>query len=204
MKFMDYFKATTIEETALEYQKRGYKVVMSPIDVSYPFETGPQSYDVVATKGEHKIAIEVVAFPKLAQEVTKIAQLRQQARKEGFDEFRLVVVREPREFPVHVEGIEQELSAYLIENITDELAQLSDQVRVLTVKRVTIDSFSITVDRIRVAGDGIVTVDIYYNEDGERFWEDDSFPLYFDVELDKSLKLKHIHKMEADTWHFWN
>ena len=95
---MDYFKATTIEETALEYQKRGgyascggYKIVMSPIDVSYPFETRPQSYDVVATKGDHKIAVEVVAFPKLAQEVRKIAELRQQARKEGFDEFRLVM-----------------------------------------------------------------------------------------------------------------
>ena len=203
MKFMDYFKATTIEETALEYQKRGYKVVMSPIDVSYPFETRQQSYDVVATKGDHKIAVEVVAYPKLAQEVKKIAQLRQQAQKEGFDEFRLVVAREPHEFPVHVEGIEQELCDYLVENITDEIRELSDQVRVLNVKRVTIDSFSITVDRIRVAGDGILTVDIYYNEDGERFWEDDTFPLYFDVELDKSLKLKHLHKLKADTSHFW-
>ena len=114
-------------------------------------------------------------------------------------------MRELSQFPVHVEGIEQELSTYLIENITNELAELSDQVRVLTVKRVTIDSFSITLDRIRVAGDGIVTVDIYYNEDYDaRFWEDDNFPLYFDVELDKSLKLKHVHKMEADTWHFWH
>jgi len=96
------------------------------------------------------------------------------------------VVREPRQFPVHVEGIEQELSTYLIENITDEVAELSDQVRVKSLKRVTIDSFSINIDRIRVAGDGILTVDIYYNEDGERFWEDDTFPLYFEVELEMS------------------
>jgi len=63
MKFMDYVQATTIEKKALEYQKRGYKVVMSPIDVSYPFETRPQSYDVVATKGDHKIAFEVKSSP---------------------------------------------------------------------------------------------------------------------------------------------
>ncbi|MGB0387963.1 MAG: hypothetical protein ACPGWR_24365 [Ardenticatenaceae bacterium] len=203
MKFMDYVKATTIEETALEYQNKGYKVIVSPIDVSYSFETKPQSYDLIATKGERKIAFEVVAFPKLAQEVRKIAELRLQARSEGFDEFRVVVVREPRQYPVNIKGIEQELSHYLVENITPELAELSDQVRTKTVKRVTIDSFSITVDGIRVAGHGIVIVDIYYNEDGERFWEDDDFPLYFDVELDHRLKLKHVHKIEASTWHFW-
>jgi hypothetical protein len=61
------------------------------------------------------------------------------------------VVREPRQFPVNIKGIEQELCTYLIENITDELADRSDQVRVKSVKRVTIDSFSITVERIVVA-----------------------------------------------------
>ena len=203
MKFMDYVKATAIEEKALHYQNKGYEVVVAPIDVSYPFETKPQPYDLIAIKGDHKIAFEVVAFPKLAQEVTKIGELRYQARQEGF-EFRLVVVREPRQFPVNVQGIEQELSAYLAENITDELAKLSDAVRVKTVKKVTIDSFSITLDGIKVAGNGILIMDIYYNEDGERFWEDDDFPLYFDVELDQALKIKHVHKMEADTWHFWH
>ena len=203
MKFMDYFKAKVIEETALEYQNKGYKIVVSPIDVTAPFETKPQSYDIVAIKGKRKIAVEVIAFPKLAQEVTRIADLRQQAKQEGF-EFRLVVVREPRQFPVNVEGIEQEVCNYLAENITPELAELSDGVRVLNVERVTIDKISIAVDRIRVVGHGLVIMDIYYNEDGERFWEDDDFSLKFDVELDRTLKLKHVHKIEANTWHFWN
>ena len=84
MKFMDYVKATTIEEKALHYQDKGYDVVVSPIDVSYPFETKVQPYDLIAIKGDHKIAFEVIAFPRLAQEVIRIGELRYQAQQEGF------------------------------------------------------------------------------------------------------------------------
>jgi hypothetical protein len=203
MKFMDYVKATTIEERALEYQNKGYKVLVSPIDVSFPFETRAQSYDIVAKKDGRKTAIEVVRWPKLGQEARKIAERRRQALKEGFDEFRLVVVREPRQIPVKVEGIEQELLNYLKLNMLDELAQLSDQVRVLNVETVTIDSISITATASRVVGHGFVIVDIYYNEDGERFWEDDYFPLNFEVELDHSLHLKRVHEIVADTSSFY-
>ena len=203
MKFMDYVKAVRIEEQALEYQKRGYKVVLAPIDVSYPFETRPQSYDIVAIKDDHKLAYRVIAFPKLGREVRKIAALRQQAYSEGFDEFRLVVVREPRQFPITVQGIEEELTTYLRENMLSELVALSDEVRVKLVKKVTISSISLKPEGYRVAGDGLLIMDIYYNEEGERFWEDDDFPLDFFVTVDHQLKLKQVHEIAVDTSHFW-
>jgi hypothetical protein len=203
MKFMDYVKASTIEETALAYQKRGYDVVMSPIDVSYPFESKEQSYDIIALKGEHKIAFEVIAFAKLAKEVMRIAELRRQAKREGFDDFRLVVVREPRQIPLQIEQFEQQLATYLFENMPPEVAALSDDVRVKEVEKLTFDKISLTPSGSRVAGKGLIIIDIYYDEDGERFWEDDDFPFTFDVELDKRLKLKSVHQIEVDTRHFW-
>jgi len=202
MKFEQYVRATYIEKTAAAYQHKGYHVVISPIDVSYPFEARQQSYDIVGTKEGHKLAVEVVAWPKLAQEGKQIALLRQQAKKEGFDEFRLVVVREPRQIPVNVEGIEQELLSYLQENLLDELAKLSDGVRAIKVEKVKIDSISIKPSGIRVAGDGLVIVDIHYDLDGDRFWEDDYFPLQFDVELDHHLRLKCVHEIVVDTSSF--
>ncbi len=202
MKFEQYVRATYIEKTAAAYQAKGYHVVISPIDVSYPFEARRQSYDIVGTKEGKQIAIEVVAWPKLAQEGKQIALLRQQAKKEGFDEFRLVVVREPRQIPVNVEGIGQELLSHLQENLLDELAKLSDGVRVINVEKIKIDSISIKPSGIRAAGEGLVIVDIHYDLDGDRFWEDDYFPLQFDVELDQQLHLKCVHELVADTSSF--
>lgn len=206
MKFMDYVKATTIEEKALEYQNKGYEVVMSPIDVSFPFETRPQDYDIVATKGDYKVAIEVIARAKLGREVMRIAKLRRQAKKEGFDDFRLVVVDPPRQIPVNVEGIEPKLRQYMIENLPQELAELPnhpdvlpDGVQVLKVTSITIDSIAIQVGGMRVAGRGTVIVNIYYKQDDERFWEDDDFPFNFDVELDRQLNLTHVHDIRVNT-----
>lgn len=209
MKFMDYVKATTIEEKALEYQNKGYEVVMSPIDVSFPFETRPQDYDIVATKGDYKVAIEVIARAKLGREVMRIAKLRRQAKKEGFDDFRLVVVDPPRQIPVNVEGIEPKLRQYMIENLPQELAELPnhpdvlpDGVQVLKVTSITIDSIAIQVGGMRVAGRGTVIVNIYYKQDDERFWEDDDFPFNFDVELDRQLNLTRVHDITVNSKHF--
>ncbi len=204
MKFMDYVKATTIEEKALEYQKRGYKVVMSPIDVSFPFETRTQNYDIVATKGDYRVAIEVIARAKLGREVMRIAKLRRQAKKEGFDHFRLVVVDPPRQIPVNVEGLEQKLRQYMIENLPQELAELPndpevlpDGVQVVSVESITIDSIAIQVGGIRVAGRGTVIVDVYDKQDDEGFWEDEDLPFNFDVELDRQLNLTRVHDIRA-------
>lgn len=202
MKFEQYVKATYIEKSAAEYEEQGYKVQISPIDLSYPFETRPQSVDIVGTKDGHKLAVQVVAWAKLAQSAKKIALLRQQAYAEGFDEFRLVVARKPRQLSANVEGIEQELCTYLQENLLDELAALPQEVRVINVEKVKIDVISIRSSRIRVAGDGLLIVDIYYDLDGEQFWEDDYFALKFDVELDHQLRLKCIHQIVADTSSF--
>ena len=202
MKFEQYIKATYIEKTAAEYEEQGYKVQISPIDLSYPYETQPQSVDIVGTKDGHKLAVEVVAWAKLGQDAKKIALLRQQAYAEGFDEFQLVVVRSPRQISANVEGIEQELCTYLQENLLDELAALTQEVRVINVEKVKIDVISIDSSTIRVAGNGLLIVDIYYDLDGDRFWEDDYFALKFDVELDHELHLKSIHQLVADTSSF--
>ena len=199
MKFEQYVKATYIEKTAAEYEEQGYKVQISPIDLSYPYETRPQSVDIVGTKEGHKLAVQVVAWPKLAQHAKKIALLRQQAYAEGFDEFRLVVVREPRQIAVNVEGIEQELLTYLQKNGLNELTALPQKVRIINVERVKIDSISIRSSSIRVAGDGLLIVDMHVDLDGEQFWEDDYFSLKFDVELDHQLHLKCVHQIVANT-----
>jgi hypothetical protein len=73
------------------------------------------------------------------------------------------VVREPRQFPITVQGIEEELTTYLAQNMLPELVALSDGVRVKLVKKVTISSISLKGEGYRVAGDGLLIMDIYYS-----------------------------------------
>lgn len=204
MKLMAYAKAKAVEGWAADYEKRGFRVVLSPIDMSFPFETRKQPYSIVATKEDHRVAIEVIAFPRLGREAMRIAKLRLQAYEEGFDDFRLIVVREPKMIPMSVEELEQTLSDYMIRETPDEVIALSDEVRVKFVKHVTVEDMSIHRKYILVRGSGTVIVDIYYDQEGERFWEDDDFSFMFDVMLDHDLKLIQVHQIEVDTSPFWD
>ena len=67
---------------------------------AYPKSPAALPFDLVAVKGHRRIAYEVKVRQTLGVAAEQIASLRARARREGFDEFRLVVVNEPREIVV--------------------------------------------------------------------------------------------------------
>lgn len=198
MNVLQYIEMAKTEELASEYKTKGYEVFVSPFD-------NEPKYDLIAMKGGRKLAIEVVARSKLRQESKKIGQLRQKARKEGFDRFRLAVVSPPREIPVEVEGLQQKVFNYLVANTPDKLTELSSHVRVKSLTQVDVDSISITGRGIRVAGNGVVVVELEDDDQIEDGFDGDieDFPLSFDVELDHNLRIKAVHDIAADTSSFY-
>lgn len=194
MNALQYLETAKTEAIAAEYKTKGYDVFVSP------FDSEPK-YDLIAIKGRRKLAIEVVAHSNLRRESEKISKLRQKARKEGFDEFRLAVVSPPREIPVEVEGLQQKLFDYLAANVPTELAQLASHVRVKSLTQVDVDSISITARRIRVAGNGVVVVQLEDDDEIEDGFDGDieDFPLNFDIELDHNLQINVVHDIIADT-----
>jgi predicted DNA-binding antitoxin AbrB/MazE fold protein len=198
MNALQYIEIAKTEEIASEYKTKGYQVFVSP------FDREPK-YDLVAMKNGRKVAIEVIARSKLSQESKRIRKLRQKARQEGFDRFRLAVVSPPREIPVKVEGLLQKVFGYLAANLPDELAQLSSHVRVKSLTQVDVDEICITVGGIRVAGNGVVIVELEDDDEIEDGFDGDieDFPLNFDVELDHTLKIKAVHEIVADTSSFY-
>ncbi|MGB0386862.1 MAG: hypothetical protein ACPGWR_18770 [Ardenticatenaceae bacterium] len=194
MNALQYLELAKTESIASEYKRKGYEVFVSP------FDSEPK-YDLIAMKGKRKLAIEVVAHSNLRQESEKISTLRQKARQEGFDEFRLAVVSPPREIPVEVEGLQHKVFDYLATNVPTELSQLSSRTRVKSLTQVDVDSISITTRRIRVAGNGVVVVELEDDDEIEDGFDGDieDFPLNFDIELDHHLQIKEVHDLVADT-----
>jgi hypothetical protein len=197
MNAVQYLEAAKVEEVASQYQREGYEVLVAPVH--------DYGYDLIAMRGNRRLAIEVKVRSELRKDAEQIRHLREQAQQQGFDEFRLVVVNPPREVAVEIEGLDEKLWDYLVNHISSDLDELSSGTRIVNVIDVDIDSIDVTVNGIRVTGSGIVEVELEYGGGEERdglTWST-SFPLTFDVELDHTLDIADVYEMKVDTASFY-
>jgi Holliday junction resolvase len=193
---VQYLEAAKLDELAQQLERDGYNVARS-------FRDGNVVYDLVATRGDRKVAIEVTARSALRQAVESIRQLREQARRNGFDEFRLVVVSPPRERAVEIAGLEDVLLQHMRDNFPAKLAELSSHTSLDAVSQIDVSSIEVSADGIHVIGTGIVEVTLGYGgepRDGVS-WEAD-LPFDFDVLLDHQLQIAEVHALEIDTSSF--
>lgn len=204
MNALQYIEATQIEELASQYQNSGYQVVLSPLELRVPFETGSQSYDLIATKFCDNLALGVTMRGQSGKSVEELMELRAQAHQEGFDTFLLAILSTPPHTEGEVEGLEQELFDYLVTNVLDHLAELPAKVRPLSVGQIGWDSVSVTDLAIKAVGNGVLEVELEngYGREADHGREF-GFPLNFDVELDHHLRLKHVHDIAANTSGFY-
>src|SRR4051812_7736895 len=115
-----YLKLSTIEELADKLKAEGYTV-------SRPDDGHGPAYDLVAEKPGRKIAVEVKSRTSLRGASDEIAHLRQAAREQGFDSFRLVVAYPPHRTGVEIADLEQSLLTHLLQNVPPELDALSSR-----------------------------------------------------------------------------
>ncbi len=146
----------------------------------------------------------VKADPPLEQYITGVANLRERAHQQGFDEFRLVVIDLPHQKTVEIEGIERLLLEYLIEDVPQELLDLSSYVRIEDVAYVETNSVGIRVNGIHVVGSAVVEVDLQYGgeEDRDGLNYPIDFPLRFDILLSHDLAIKRVYGFTIDTSSF--
>lgn len=127
--------------------------------------------------------------------------MREEAQREGFAEFRLVLVRPPREVTVEIEGLEPLLSDTLVINSPSELDALSSNTRILGISDVEITTTAIRREGIQVTGTGIVLVELEYGGGEERdgLNEEIDFPFSFDLILTQGLELAQIISLGVET-----
>jgi hypothetical protein len=190
----EYLEAAKVEEVADQLAAEGFMVLKRNMgDI--------EDYDVVATKNGQKIAIEVKARSALLGAVKDIRALREQAFRQGFTEFRLVITSPPHETRVEIDGLDGHLFRYFIDHLPEALATLAPHTRVTKVTFIEIDAIHVTAGETRVAGTGVVEVELDDGEGEERrstSWEID-FPFDFAITLDRDLTIKAVERLDVDT-----
>lgn len=191
-----YLEAVRIEELADILKSTGYEVSAA----SQPDE----GFDLIASRGPERIAIEVKARSALRSSIHTIEELRKRAADQGFTEFRLVVVNPPRSVEVEVEGLDQILLTHLLTALPPDLDEISSQT-VEGVSNIEIARMYVSSGGFRVSGNATVDVQMNYDggaaRDGLTFSSE--FPLDFDVSLDKELHLTSIDEFKVDTSSFY-
>lgn len=216
---VEYLESAKIEEVASQLRGEGYQVTVSP--------TGKdEGYDIVASRGNKKLAIEVKVNSQLRDSARLLKTLRRRALDHGYDEFRLVVVSPPREIRVSIEKLKEELFTYMEQNLSSTLAIHSlqtpeelglsavNEIRLVDIGEIDIDSIDITTDGIQVVGNGVARIEIgYWETDEGAFWsagfppQDDrsltrwrtGVPFSFDVILNHDLKISKAQNVKVDT-----
>lgn len=194
-----YLEAAKIEELVTTLTEDGYEILGAT-------NGDEQQYDLTARKNEKRIAVEVVARTTLreAAMVERVSRLRQEAYRQGYDEFRLVIVGPPRETAVSIAGLDGLLLRAMLADPPQALTSLAAHVRITYVGHFEIDAVDVTAAAVRVEGSGVVEVALRDEDFGprEEDWEID-FPFSFSVVLTRDLQLTEVTSLAVDTSSFY-
>ena len=193
-----YLEAAKVDQVATELELQGYQVTKEPPSVD-------DRYDLLATKDGKTIAIEVKARSELRASMDEIRRLREQAKQQGYAEFRLIVANAPREKSISVSGLENTLGELIREDVPSELYDVASAPFIEGVSAIEIDSVQITTHGIEVEGTGLVDVDLESGggevRDGMT-WSTD-FPFSFSILLNSDLEIAQVHNLKVDTSSFY-
>lgn len=184
------------DELADDFIRRGYSV-------DHDVRVGSDTYDLVATKDAEKIAVAVKAASQLASSATAMRQLRERAMAYGFSEFRLSVATEPKKKTIEIEGLDNLLLEFMLNDVPNELDQLSTHTRVEDVAEVELFAIHVGHDGIHASGSAAVEVSLQYGSDSDdQSSSSDSYPFEFEVHL--SLDMQTVSaQIEVDTSSFY-
>lgn len=188
---MRYVEAERIGQLAAELQQRGYTIERGD-------RASDQGYDLAAHKNGERIAFEVTALDALSGRRERISTLRERAFREGFTEFRLVVVSPPRERSITVPGLKQELFTYLRDHPPQALTTFAGEVKIERVSYLDIDAITVTNEGSDIAGRGVVEVTFGDRSIQECIANADDFPFHFRAAVGHDLHLRRVDVLDVD------
>jgi hypothetical protein len=195
-EYFKYLEAAKRAELAAQMEALGYHI-------EFDLKAGDLRYDMVAKRGDEKLAFEFKARDLLRDTKKEIEHLTRAAKKLGYD-FRLVVVNPPREPVLEIEDLDGILRDYLVDSVPQELYDIASHPSVDSVVDVEIDSLQVTKEHIRVAGIGTLEVTLVYGGGGEDgLTTHDEYPFKFDVTLDHELDISRMDSLVVDVSSFY-
>lgn len=195
-----------IEQLCEEYISKGYTVARE-------VNMGEFEADIIATKGNDTLIIEVKAGKMTPEKRNDILKISEFVKQKENHKFKLVVATPPKEKKIEIFDLEELFTQNFIQELPDELHELSTHSRVEDVSNIEIEEITVTHEaEVLAKGFGIVNVDLQYGSDGDQdsghgFTSSDNFPFDFEIVLayddKKKLVIDQIVKLSIDTSSFY-
>lgn len=191
-----------IEQLAEEYTEKGYKVEKDS-------KIGKFQADLIAIKDDEKIVIEVKAGRMDSSRKEQLAKLADHINSLGGYKFKVVIATPPKEKNIQISEFDDMIFDYLINELPDDLDELSTHTTIETVSDVEIHDLIIHRENdINVIGQGVVEVRLQFGSVGDArrgdgHFQYDSFSFDFDLYLsygsEGKLKINEDASINVDT-----
>jgi hypothetical protein len=181
-QWANYLEQEQKQELTETLTAEGYQIIEPKVD---------ESFDLLARKGNEIIAYEIKLANRLGSFADQLEGQRRLASERGYKDFRLVVVKPPREIEVDVAGIELKLAAYLNEHMPPELVELAQHALIREVSDVSFNGVHVLEGTTHVSGDATASIDVEHEASNGRdgLTIHTMLPFTFDVVMDANLKI---------------
>jgi hypothetical protein len=197
---MKYFHEVAVKQKSSEYSKLGY-------EVNREKRIGNYIADLVAIKGKEKIYFEFKVSKLKQSQKQNILQIKRLIEKEQPNaKFKLVNVTPPEEIQIEVEGLEEIIFEYFINEPPPEISTLSTHSTVSDVIDVEIYEIKISPNELFFKGTFILAVTLQYGSDSDMkndlgLETSDSFVTSFDMITDGQLNILSLNaRVDTSGW----
>lgn len=197
------FERSTLEQLSDDYREKGY-IVKTDVSV------GPYRVDLVATKGEETIYIEIKTHSENPDAKRRIKAMADYFKTVDNAKFIVVVSRIPDFKKIEFDNIDSVLTAYFTLEFPSDLDALSTHTRIDEVHDVSISEICIEDGKLIVTCKGMVGVTLQYGSDLDQEPGDEpmymSFPFKFKGTIiydGKDYSVDDCDELEIDTDAFY-
>lgn len=180
------------EEIANDLRRNGYEVNYEVKGNSGVF------YDMIARKDSQAIAFEIKTQSKLGLEFFDIPRLRNSARQDGYQDFRLIVMPEEKHKSIEIINLDKNLLLWLKNHPEIKKGTLLDELIVNfgRVDMVQVDNLSSHAGEPGTQVSGVAVVEFSISSDGQTAkWD---CPFHFDAHLDSNWQLESVNLLHLD------
>lgn len=184
------YEKSVIEQIADEYRDKGYSIKTEA-------KVGPYRIDIVATKGNKTIFLEVKTEVESSKSKQRIKDLAEYFKTIPNAKFVVAVSRFPEPKIIEFDGIETVLYNYFISNFPSDLDALSSHTRVTNVYSVTITEVKIQDSSFIISCNGKIKVALQYGSDLENEVVDEPLVMTFPFNFKGTMNYNDGYRVTA-------
>jgi Holliday junction resolvase len=204
MKFRENILRKYLHELAIDQLSEDYSSIGWA--VSRGEKIGKYQTDLVVRKGGKTIVFEIKAGKLTKDKKDQIGELSDEIKKLGY-EFRLILANPPKEREIEIIGLDLLFYDQFINDIPEELMQLSQRTRVEEVSDIEIEVLTLNDgENIYVKGKGLVSVTLESGIAEDIAEMEDSYPFTFEITLsasNKELEIVELLELIVDNSSFY-